>query len=123
MKYRIMELKLNFLHYIISQENESLAQQILLEQRQENFPGLVQECNQFRSDLHLLDPFEIRLSKAEWKRMVKDSINIANSNELKEEIVEKYKKLKRSDLATEEFGRKEYLKNLNIQHARTKFKF
>ena len=55
--------------------------------------------------------------------MVKTAINAANAMELKHEITEKYKKLKNSDLVNEEFSRKEYLKKLNIQQARTKFKF
>ena len=123
MKFRIMELKLNFLHYIICQDEESLAHQILLEQKLNNYPGLVQECNKFIEELNILDPFELSLSKIEWKRIVKKAIVAANSRELKQEIVEKYKKLKNSDLVSEEFGRKEYLKKLNIHQARTKFKF
>ena len=41
MKFRIMESKLNFLHYLICQDGESLAQHILLEQKVNIFPGLV----------------------------------------------------------------------------------
>ena len=55
--------------------------------------------------------------------MVKSAVIKANSNELKHEIEEKYKKLKKSDLVNEEFDRKDYLKKLNIQQARTMFKF
>ena len=118
-----MESKLNFLHYIIRQDGESLAHQILLEQKLKNFPGLAQECKQFIKELNILDPFEITLSKNEWKKMVKKAINTANAMELKHEINEKYKKLKNSDLVNEESSRKEYLRKLSIQQARTKFKF
>ena len=123
MKYRIMKLKLNFLHYIINQSDESLAHQILIEQKTQNFPGLVSECNQFIEELDILDPFKYSLTKSEWKRIVKNAIVAANSNDLKHEINEKYKKLKNSELASEDFGRKEYISNLNLQQARTKFKF
>ena len=123
MKFRIMELKLNFLHYILCQDGESLAHQILLEQKLNNFPGLAQECKQFIVELNILDPFKITLSKNEWKKMVKTAINTANAMELKHEINEKYKKLKNSELVNEEFSQKEYLRKLNIQQARTKFKF
>ena len=123
MKYRIMESKLNFLHYIICQDEESLAHQILVEQNSENFPGLAKECKNFIKELNIVDPFEIELSKHEWKKIVKNAVTKANTEELKHEIKEKYKKLEKSDLVKEEFGRKEYLKVLNIQQARTKFKF
>ena len=78
---------------------------------------------QFIAELNILDPFDIILSKCEWSRIVKKAITKANSDELKDEIVNRYKKLKKSDLANEEFGRKEYIKNLNLQQARTNFKF
>ena len=88
MKYRIMAIKLTFLHYIIAQDEESLAHQIVMEQKSENFPGLVQECSQFINELKILDPFQYTLSKQEWKRIVKIAIVTANTNELKEEIIE-----------------------------------
>ena len=123
MKYRIMESKLNFLHYILIQSDESLAHQILIEQKNQDFPGLVRECKMFIEELEILDPFQLSLTKNEWKKIVKEAILAANSNELKHEISEKYKKLKHSELAQEDFGRKSYINNLNLQQARTKFKF
>ena len=63
------------------------------------------------------------MSKNEWKRIVKEAILTANEDELKKEIKEKYKKLKNSELANETFGRKSYVKDLNLQQARTMFKF
>ena len=123
MKFRIMQMKLNFLHYILMRNEESLAHQILSEQRRNGFPGFTEECMTFIRDLNIINPFEHWLSENEWKRMVKKAISEANSNELKSEIINKYKKLKCSDLAKEEFGRKPYLKDLTLQQARTKFKF
>ena len=122
-KYRIMESKLNFLHYLLNQNEDSLAHQILVEQKVRNFPGLVSECAKFIKELKIVDPFEISLNRNEWKRIVKEAILAANQEELKQEIKEKYKKLKNSELAKETFGRKSYLKDLNLQQARTKFKF
>ena len=58
----------------------------------------------------------------EWKRMVKNAVSEANSKEIKGEITEKYKKLKKSELSKEEFGRKEYIKCLTLQQSRTMFK-
>ena len=113
MKYRIMEIELTFLHYIIAQDEESLAHQIVMEQKSENFPGLVQECSQFINELKIL----------EWKRIVKKAILTANTNELKEEIKEKYKKLRNSELVNKDFGRKDYINNLDLLQARTMFKY
>ena len=123
MKFRIMQAKLSFLHYVLMQDEESLANQILHEQNKNGFPGLVKECQGFIKDLKILNPFQHWLSPSEWKRMVKTSIIEANGKELKDEILEKYKKLKSSDLAEEEFSRKSYLKDLSLQQARNKFKF
>ena len=103
-----MEIKLTFLHYIIAQDEESLAHQIVMEHKSENFPGLGQECSQFINELKILDPFQYTLSKQEWKRIVKKAILTANTNELKEEIKEKYKKLRNSEQVNEDFGRKDY---------------
>ena len=54
---------------------------------------------------------------------MKEAIIKANSDELKDEITNKYKKLNKSELEGEDFGRKDYIKNLNLHQARTKFKF
>ena len=118
-----MEKKLVFLHYIMKQGKSSLARQIIEEQRNMNFPGLFQECKLFIEKLKLVDPFQLDMSAIEWKRIVKKAILTANEEELKEEITKKYKKLMKSDLVEEEFGRKEYISKLNLQQARTKFKF
>ena len=122
-KYRIMEKKLVFLHYIMKQGKSSLARQIIEEQRNMNFPGLFQECKLFIEKLKLVDPFQLDMSAIEWKRIVKKAILTANEEELKEEITKKYKKLMKSDLVEEEFGRKVYISKLHLQQARTKFKF
>ena len=91
MRFRIMQSKLNFLHYILSQNEESLAHQILIEQKKNKFPGLVKECDLFINELKILNPFDVWMSENEWKRMVKSAVSEANSKEIKEEISEKYK--------------------------------
>ena len=85
MKYRIMEKKLNFLNYILNQSENSLAYQILKEQKENDFPGLVKECTLFIDELKIEDPFMKKFSKLGWKRIVKKAILEANSIELKNE--------------------------------------
>ena len=123
MKFRIMQMKLTFLHYMLMQGEDSLAHRVVMKQKENEYPGLVKECEQMIKELKILNPFDHWMSSIEWKNMVKNAISEANSIELKNEITEKYKKLKNSELAKEEFGRKEYVKNLDLQQARTKFKF
>ena len=74
-KYRIMESKLNFLHYLLNQSDESLGHQILMEQKNQDFPGLVRECDKFIKELEILDPFQLSMSKNEWKRIVKGTLS------------------------------------------------
>ena len=123
MRFRIMKAKLSFLHYVLVQEEGSLARQVLVTQNRHHFPGLVKECKEFIRELKILDPFEHWLSPNEWKKMVNKAIVEANGKELKADIIERYKKLKTSELAREEFSRKDYMKDLDLQQARTKFKF
>ena len=73
--------------------------------------------------MKILNPFDYSLSTSEWKKMVRKAILEENGKELKSDICEKYKKLKYSELSKEEFGRKAYLKDLDLHQARTKFKF
>ena len=97
------------------QGDDSLAHRVLMKQKENKYPGLVKECEQIIKELKILNPFDHWMSTIEWKNMVKNAISEANSSELKSEITEKYKKLKNSELAKEEFGRKEYVKNLDLQ--------
>ena len=89
------------------QGEDSLAHRVLIKQKENEYPGLVKECEQTVEDLKILNNFDHWMSTSEWKKMVKTAISEANSSELKSEITEKYKKLKNSELAKEEFGRKE----------------
>ena len=55
-----MQMKLNILHYIMMQNEESLAHQILF---RKGFPGFTQECMTFIKDLNILNPFQHWLSE------------------------------------------------------------
>ena len=81
-----MQSKLNFLHYLLNQSDDSLAHQILMEQKKR---GLVNECNKFIEDLKILDPFQLDVSSTECKRIVREAILTANQDELTQEIKEK----------------------------------
>ena len=60
-----------------------------------HFAGLVKECKNLIKDLNIWNPFDYEMTENEWKKNVKDSILDVNSKELKAEIAEKYKKLKK----------------------------
>ena len=74
MKLRIIQNKLNLLNYILNQEEESLAKQILMTQIEEKFPGLASECDDYIEDLQLPHPARGKISRHQWKSMVRDAI-------------------------------------------------
>ena len=62
-----------------------------------------------------------KYSKLKWKKIVKTEIYRICENELKNEI-KKLEKLTEIKICDEQFQTKEYLKMMNIEDARTKFK-
>ena len=76
------------------QGEDSLAHRVLIKQKENEYPGLVKECEQTIKDLKILNHFDHWMSTSEWKKMVKTAISEANSSELKKEITETYKKMK-----------------------------
>ena len=65
---------------------------------------------------------KVDMSEREWKTKVKSCIRDANAQELMTDM-EKYRKLDDSEMLNENFERKSYLRQLNLESARTKFKF
>ena len=55
MKLRIWKAKLNFYKYLQNLSDETLAKEIFDEQKRNNFPGLVQECEAMAKELGILE--------------------------------------------------------------------
>ena len=110
-----------FANLLVNQKEDSLAYQMMKIQNELNLPGLVFECKQYIVDLKLPNIFEERIKKNAWKKKVKESIVRENEKELKQDM-QTFKKLKQSELINEKFGMRKYVKELNVNEARTLFK-
>ena len=118
MKHRITLKKLMFLHHIIKGvDKSSLAFKIQEIQNNLNFPGLIQECKKYIAELELPNIFEEKITHNKWKESVKRAILKQNETDLKSEM-----KSKTSELLKEEFGMKNYVKEVTLFEARTLFK-
>ena len=124
MSYRVEEKKLLFLHQLISLPEDTLAKQFYVQQKCNNFPGLILECQQILNKYNLTDITQSKElpTKITWKKMVKSKVNDFYEAELKRDIKEKYSTLEDIVTENEEFERKSYLKELNLAQARIKFK-
>ena len=124
MAYRVEEKKLLFLHHLISLPDSSRAKQFYVQQKLNSFPGLVLECKQLMSKYELDDITEVQSlpTKITWKKQVQAKIKAFCEEQLKTEIRDKYSKLDNIDIENENFESKAYLKELDLSHARIKFK-
>ena len=120
MENRIKIQKLNFYHHLVSLETEALASKITKIAEVSGYPGLIQQYKQLCMELKLPDPHTT--AKQAWKRQVKRAVTEVNKNELLSVIREKYEKLDYETLKSETFSIQEYLKTLNVNDARLKFK-
>ena len=73
MEKQIEQRKLLFLYHLITLPSISLANQVFLEQRDNNFPGLVTECQEMIEKYNLPDIITTGPvpSKDRWNRIVK----------------------------------------------------
>ena len=101
-----------------------MANEILSVQKQFNFPGLVQECSEILNELNLPDitnrDIAAEWSKLQWKREVNKKIKEKCESELKDRMAT-YSKLKDGPMMTENFGLREYMKEMTVTDARVKF--
>ena len=119
---QIEQKKLTFLHHLMTLPADSLANQVYVEQKVNQFPGLVTECQEIMQKYDLPDITEQTLpSRLSWKNEVKSKISNHIETKLKAEIG-RMTKLENMDAENENFSAKSYLSELNLNQARTKFK-
>ena len=121
MSYRVIWRKLEFMWTLVNMDEGSLAKEIFMIQKSHELPGLVQECKQWIKEYDLPDVLEKKMSKNEWKQLVKKAVVKENEETLKKRM-SNYEKLKNSELISEEFGLKDYVKKLDVHKARIIFK-
>ena len=106
--------------YLQQSDESSLANKVFTEQKRLKLPGLVKEAEEIAKEWKILEDLEDNsINLATFKRTCKERGMTENGNSLKSDI-KKYSKLE--ELKHEEFGTKEYLKELNVEQIRTKFR-
>ena len=120
MENRIKIQKLNFYHHLITLDTESVASRIAKVASVSGYPGLIQEYETLCREFNLPDPHSV--SKLAWKRQVRRAITEVNKNDLLSQIRDKYEKLNYDSFKVETFSTQEYLKSLNVNDARLKFR-
>ena len=111
--------KLLLYHHILSLDDNVLAKEIITIQIEKEMVGLAAECSSFLRELNLYnDP--LNYSKVQWNKIIKQKIHNRNQTELLNQI-KSYSKLEYSKFSKEEYGLKDYLKNMNLNDARTYF--
>ena len=120
MENRIKIQKLNFYHHLVSLDSEALASKITKIAEVSGYPGLIQEYKTLCLEFKLPDPHTT--ARQAWKRQVKRAVTEVNKNELLSLIRDRYEKLDYESLKTEDFSTQEYLKTLNVNDARLKFR-
>ena len=124
MEYRVWKSKLLLIYHITHLDESSLANEIYKTQKRMKFPGLVTECQEICKELNIIDITDDskagKLSKQQWKRVVKEAIHQHCEKKLKDDM-QLYSKLRDSPMIDETFERQTYLKELNLADARIKF--
>ena len=87
MRLRIKQRKLEFIWHLNNLGDETLAKEIMMVQRTHCLPGLVKECQDWIEELNLPDIFQTKITKKQWKKVIKDKILKQNETELKNKIV------------------------------------
>ena len=120
MRYRVIQTKLIFLWHLDNLEDGTLAKDILEVQKSQHLPGLVQECLEWLKILKLPNVLEQRITKTQWKNLVKKAILKENEDDLRKKIM-KMEKLKNGEIVKGKCERKDYVKNLSVNDARQIF--
>lgn len=107
----------------MSLDPSSLASEIFTLQKNFNLPGLVKEGRQLFEQFSLPNIIdeERKISKLQWKRLVKKTMYESFGNYLANEI-KSSSKLKDGPMVGESFGQKNYLSEMSMHDARTLFR-
>ena len=122
-KEKIHVKKLNLIHHLKYLDPESLGNEFYHLQVKLNLPGLVKECRNLIRIYNLPDIIDSNLnySKESWKTIVKKHVRIKSELDVKKQF-ENYSKLKYLNTETETLKQQEYISNLSLKDARTKFR-
>ena len=86
MKYRMYCRLLNFMKHVHSHSEQNLSKQVLLEQLENDWPGLSQVAVKVMTELGITGLFDTEVSKSSFKRTVKKACRLSNDESLRSEI-------------------------------------
>ena len=120
MKNRIIMRKLSFYHHVMRLEKEAVASRVAKVAERAGYPGLMREYQTLCLEFDMPDPCKV--STLSWKNYVKKAVFKANRANLLDLVESKYEKLDYDILKEETFEMKDYVKTMNMQDGRMKFK-
>ena len=115
---------LMFLHFLQSQNPQSLSHQIYLLQLKNNYPGLVTNCRQLIKMYQLpniIDEPSLNFSKKKWKDVVTAAVRRKSESDFKNLILD-YSKLRNKGLEDESLEIKSYITDLTLKDTRMKYR-
>ena len=123
MKEKVHVKKLNLLHHLKNLESQSLGNEFYTLQVQLNLPGLIKECRDLIKVYNLPDIIDSNenCSKETWNNIVKKRVRAKSESDIKKEF-SKYSKLKHLNMESESLVLKDYISEMSLRNARTKFR-
>ena len=118
MKFRVYIEKIMMIVHLRSLNKETLANIIYEEQRSNEWPGLCEETRWICEEVGIEDCNQTRLGKKQYREIVVAACHKKNEETLRSKATEG----KCYRISGEEYGRKQYLKDKNIEDTREWFK-
>ena len=119
MGLRVWMEKLLMVLHLRSLDEDTLANRIYREQKENNWPGLAKEAKMICSKLKIEDVNETSMSKSDYKKVALEACKAADEEKLRM-MAENSEKCKR--IMQDSYGKKDYVKNKNIQTCREFFR-
>ena len=104
--------------HIRSLDDKTLANRVYTQQKENNWPGLVEETKRICEELKIEDCNSTTLSKAKYKILVMKACHLKNEERLRL----KASGLKCERMKSEEYGRKTYVSKKSMEESRNWFR-
>ena len=117
MGLRVWEQKLLFVLYLRNLDEETLASRVYTEQKIQKWPGLAAETLKICETLHIEDVNETKLNISVYKKNISEALHTKNEEKLRLLGLGKCGRL-----ATESYGKKQYLASKNIFNVREQYR-
>ena len=115
MKLRIWREKLMMVMHIRQLGDDTLAKKVYTEQVNKGYPGLAKETAQISKDLHIEDCNKTTMTKAEYKILLSQLLQVKDESMLRDQAKDKSKCER---ILKDRYGKKEYLTKMTIGEVR-----